>query len=153
MWLSHRIHRRFKFTVVNVKDSCYLASSWIYTTNEELFTTYFTEGTTRMIGVILRVNSWISKHCSQYRSAFQHQGSFSVLEQHLLFCIQQKKLMSIQLVHIKQVYELLSSWPRDQTHITSISCTGRQVIYRLCHLEAIYISRTTAISFYCSWPK
>ena len=54
-----------------------------------------------------------------------------------------KKLMSIQLVHIKQVYELLSSWPRDQTHITSISCTGRQVIYRLCHLEAIYISRTT----------
>ena len=31
VWLSHRIHRRFKFTVVNVKDSCYLASSWIYT--------------------------------------------------------------------------------------------------------------------------
>ena len=86
MWLSHRIHRRFKFTVVNVKDSCYLASLWIYTTNEELFTTYFTEGTTRMIGVILRVNSWISKHCSQYRSDFQHQGSFSVLEQHLFFC-------------------------------------------------------------------
>ena len=86
MWLSHRIHRRFKFTVVNVKDSCYLASSWIYTTKEELFTTYFTEGTTRMIGVILCVNSWISKHCSQYRSAFQHQGSFSVLEQHLFFC-------------------------------------------------------------------
>ena len=39
-----------------------------------------------MIGVILCVNSWISKHCSQYRSAFQHQGSFSVLEQHLFFC-------------------------------------------------------------------
>ena len=86
MWLSHRIHRRFKFTVVNVKDSCYLASSWIYTMKEELFATYFTEGTTRMIGVILCVNSWISKHCSQYRSDFQHQGSFSVLEQHLFFC-------------------------------------------------------------------
>ena len=39
-----------------------------------------------MIGVILCVNSWISKHCSQYRSDFQHQGSFSVLEQHLFFC-------------------------------------------------------------------
>ena len=86
MWLSHRIHRRFKFTVVNVKDSCYLASSWIYTTKEELFATYFMEGTTRMIGIILCVNSGISKHCSQYRSAFQHQGSFSVLEQHLFFC-------------------------------------------------------------------
>ena len=44
------------------------------------------EGTTRMIGIILCVNSGISKHCSQYRSAFQHQGSFSVLEQHLFFC-------------------------------------------------------------------
>ena len=85
MWLSHRIHRRIKFTVVNVKDSCYLASSWIYTTKEEHFATYFTEGTTRIIGVILCVNSWISKHCSQYRSDFQHQGSFSVLEQHLFF--------------------------------------------------------------------
>src|SRR5574341_2236991 len=53
---------------------------------EELFATYFTEGTTRMIGLILCVNSWISKHCSQYRSDFQHQGSFSVLEQHLFFC-------------------------------------------------------------------
>ena len=78
MSLSHRIHRRFKFTVVNIKDSCYLASSWIYTTKEELFSTYFTEGTTRMIGVILCVNSWISKHCPQYRSDFQHQ--------HLFFC-------------------------------------------------------------------
>ena len=86
MWLSHRIHRRFKFTVVNVKHSCYLSSSWICTTKEELFATYFTEGTTRMIGVTLCVNSWISKHCSQYRSDFQHQGSFSVLEQHLFFC-------------------------------------------------------------------
>ena len=86
MWLSHRIHRRFKFTVVNVKHSCYLSSSWICTTKEELFATYFTEGTTRMIGVILCVNSWISKHCSQYRSDFQHQDSFSVLEQRLFFC-------------------------------------------------------------------
>ena len=88
-----------------------------------------------MIGIILCFNSWISKHCLQYRSDFQHQGSFSVLEQHLFFCIQKKKkLMNIKLVHIKRVYELLSSWPRDQTHITSISCTGRQVIYWLCHL-------------------
>ena len=79
-------YRRFKSTVVNVKDSCYLASSWIYTTKEELFATYFTEGTTGMIGVILCVNSWISKHCSQYRSDFQHQDSFSVLEQRLFFC-------------------------------------------------------------------
>ena len=42
--------------------------------------------------------------------------------------------MSIKLVHIKRVYELLSSRPRHQTHITSISCTGRQIIYQLCHL-------------------
>ena len=86
MWLSHRIHRRFKFTVVKVKDWCYLASSWIYTMKEELFSTYFTEGTTRMIGIILCFNSWISNYCLQYRSDFQHYGSFSVLEQHLFFC-------------------------------------------------------------------
>ena len=72
VWFSQRIHRKFKFTVVNVKDECYLASSWIYTMNEELFSKYFTEGNTRMIGIILCVNSWISKHCSQYRSDFQH---------------------------------------------------------------------------------
>lgn len=82
-----------------------------------------------MIGIILCFDSRISKHCSQYRSDFQHQGSFSVLEQHLFFCIQKKKLMSIKLVHIKHVYELLSSWTRDQTHITSPSCTGRQIFY------------------------
>ena len=29
-----------------------------------------------MIGIILCVNSRISKHCSQYRSDFQHQGVF-----------------------------------------------------------------------------
>ena len=45
-----------------------------------------------------------------------------------------KTLMSIKLVHIKRVYELLSSRPRDQTHITSISCTGRQSIYWPCRL-------------------
>ena len=54
--------------------------------NEELVSTYFTEGTTRMIGTILCFNSGISKHCSQCRSDFQHQGSFSVLEQHLFCC-------------------------------------------------------------------
>ena len=54
--------------------------------NEELFSTYFTEGMRRMIGIILRFNSWISKHCSQYRSDFQHKDFFSVLEQHLFFC-------------------------------------------------------------------
>ena len=32
------------------------------------------------------------------------------------------------------MYELLSSRPKDQTHITCISCTGRQIIYWLCHL-------------------
>ena len=42
--------------------------------------------------------------------------------------------MSIKLVDIKRVYELLSSWPRDQTDITSISRTGKQMIYQLCHL-------------------
>ena len=39
-----------------------------------------------MIGIILFFNSWISKHCSQHRSDFQHYGSFSVLEQHLFVC-------------------------------------------------------------------
>ena len=42
--------------------------------------------------------------------------------------------MSIKLVDIKLVYELLRSRPRDQTHITSISYTGRQIIYQLRHL-------------------
>ena len=27
-----------------------------------------------------------------------------------------------------------SSWPGDQTHISSISCTGRWILYHLCHL-------------------
>ena len=45
-----------------------------------------------------------------------------------------KTFMSIKLVHIKWVYELVSSRPRDQTHITSFSCPGRQIIYRQCHL-------------------
>ena len=27
-----------------------------------------------------------------------------------------------------------SSWPRDQTHISCISCTGRQILYHSCHL-------------------
>ena len=27
-----------------------------------------------------------------------------------------------------------SSWPRDQTHISWVSCTGRWVLYHLCHL-------------------
>ena len=27
-----------------------------------------------------------------------------------------------------------SSWPRDQTHISYVSCIGRQVLYHWCHL-------------------
>ena len=28
-----------------------------------------------------------------------------------------------------------SSRPKDQTHISYVSCIGRQVLYHLCHLE------------------
>ena len=75
-------------------------------------------------------NTTVQKHpffCAQLSS-----------QSNYIFCIQKKKkkkkLMSIKLVHIKRVYELLSSQPRDQAHITSISCTGRQITYRLWHL-------------------
>ena len=128
MWLSHRIHRRFKFTVVNIKDSCYLASSWIYIMKEELFSTYFTEGTTRMIGIILCFNSWISRHCSQYRSDFQHQGSFSVLEQHLFFCSVQfsRSVMSNSL------------WPHWTTACQfSLSITNSQSLPKLVSIESL----------------
>ena len=130
MWLSHRIHRRFKFTVVNVKDSCYLASSWIYTTKEELFATYFMEGTTRMIGVILCVNSWISKHCSQYRSAFQHQGSFSVLEQHLFFC-------SVQFSSVARSCPTLCDPHWTAARQTSLSITNSQSLPKLVTIGSL----------------
>ena len=31
-------------------------------------------------------------------------------------------------------YSRGSSWPRDWTHISCISCIGRQILYQLCHL-------------------
>ena len=130
MWLSHRIHRRFKFTVVNVKDSCYLASSWIYTTKEELFATYFTEGTTRMIGVILCVNSWISKHCSQYRSDFQHQDSFSVLEQRLFFC-------SVQFSSVARSCPTLCDPHWTAARQTSLSITNSQSLPKLVTIGSL----------------
>src|SRR5574338_706665 len=59
-----------------------------------------------------------------------HSSVLSFLYSSPIYSVYRRKtLMSIKLVHIKRVYELLSSRPRDQTHITSISCTGRQIIY------------------------
>ena len=77
------------------------------------------------------------------KSLLQHHSSkasilrcsaFFIVQLYILYTEEKKKLMSIKLVHIKRVYELLSSQPRDQAHITSISCTGRQIIYWLWHL-------------------
>ena len=130
MWLSHRIHRRFKFTVVNVKDSCYLVSSWIYTTKEELFPTYFTEGTTRMIGLILCVNSWISKYCSRYRSDFQHLGSFGVLEQHLFFC-------SVQFSSVARSCPTLLDPHWTAALQASLSITNSQSLSKLVSIELL----------------
>ena len=31
-------------------------------------------------------------------------------------------------------YSGVSSWPRDQIHISCISCIGRQILYHSCHL-------------------
>ena len=33
-----------------------------------------------------------------------------------------------------------SFWPRDGTHISWISCNGRQILYQLCHLGSPYYS-------------
>ena len=72
------------------------------------------------------------------KSLLQHHSSkafillhsaFFTIQLYILYTEEKKKLMSIKLVHIKRVYELLSSQPRDQAHITSVSCTGRQIIY------------------------
>ena len=64
-----------------------------------------------------------------------HSSALSFLYSPPIYSVYRRKtFMSIKLVHIKRVYELVSSRPRDQTHITSISCPGRQIIYRQCHL-------------------
>ena len=40
-----------------------------------------------------------------------------------------------------------SSWPRDQTGISRVSCYGRQVVYHQCHLlNSMYIWDTCDIS-------
>ena len=57
-----------------------------------------------------------------------HSSALSFLHSPPIYSVYRRKnLMSIKLVHIKLVYELLSSRPRDQIYITSISCTGRQI--------------------------
>ena len=33
-----------------------------------------------------------------------------------------------------------SSWPRDQTRLSYVSCIGRQVLYHWCHLGSLYIT-------------
>ena len=33
-----------------------------------------------------------------------------------------------------------SSQPRDQTHISCISCIGRQILYYLCHLRSPFLT-------------
>ena len=33
-------------------------------------------------------------------------------------------------------YSSGSSWPRDWTHVSRISCTGRQILYHWCHLRS-----------------
>ena len=32
-----------------------------------------------------------------------------------------------------------SSRPREGTHVSYVSCIGRQVLYHWCHLESLYI--------------
>ena len=40
-----------------------------------------------------------------------------------------------------------SSWPRDWTHASCVSCIGRQILYHLCHLGSpIHISAFTYIN-------
>ena len=97
--------------------------------NEELFSTYFTEGMRRMIGIILRFNSWISKHCSQYRSDFQHKDFFSVLEQHLFFC-------SVQFSSVTQSF--LTPQPQwTAAHQVSLSITNSQSLPKLVSTESV----------------
>ena len=37
-------------------------------------------------------------------------------------------------------YSRRTSWPRDRTQVSCISCIGRQILYHWCQLFAIYIS-------------
>ena len=100
--------------------------------NEELVSTYFTEGTTRMIGTILCFNSGISKHCSQCRSDFQHQGSFSVLEQHLFCC-------SVQFSSVARSCPTL--WPHCTAACqASLSITNSQSLPKLVSIEWVMTS-------------
>ena len=36
-------------------------------------------------------------------------------------------------------YSRRSSWPRDQTNISCISCIGRQILLPLCHLGSLHV--------------
>ena len=36
-------------------------------------------------------------------------------------------------------FSRLSSWPRDQTNISCISCIGRQILLPLCHLGSLHV--------------
>ena len=81
-------------------------------------------------GVILCVNSWISKHCSQYRSDFQHQRSFSVLEQHLFFC-------SVQFSSVARSCPTLCDphWPAARQ--ASLSITNSQSLPKLVTIGSL----------------
>ena len=46
-----------------------------------------------------------------------------------------------------------SSWPRDQTCVSNISYTGRQVLYHWCHLGSLIPTLSKKLSgwFSCGW--
>ena len=40
-----------------------------------------------------------------------------------------------------------SSWPRDQTCVSCLSCIGRQILYQLCHLGSLRFPKNGEVYF------
>ena len=50
-------------------------------------------------------------------------------------------------------FPILSSWPRDQTHISCISCIGRQILYHCSAWELVLLCAADLICLvtWCHW--
>ena len=44
-------------------------------------------------------------------------------------------------------YSRGSSWPREPTHVSCISCIGRQILYQLCHVGNPYLTAWLSLNY------
>ena len=70
------------------------------------------------------------KNTGESFAQWQYRSQWGLSEARWLL-IEKKKKRILERVAIPS--SRVSSWPRDQTHISCISSTGRQILYRKCH--------------------